>query len=295
MVTEDGVVLDDGVTARIGDERYLMSTTSSGSERVRRWLEYWLQVEHADWRIALTPVTEAYAAMNVAGPSARDLLRRLTTDVDLDPEAFPYMSVRGATIAGIPECFMWRIGFTGELSYELYVPAGYGLHVWETLFEHGGDLGLRPFGVEAQRTMRIEKGHAVVGQDSDTLTGPYALGLGRLVATDKPEAVARQALDWQREHADSPPLVLVSLQTVDGTIVPPDSSQVMIEGQIVGRVTSARFSPTLDRSVALALIAPAHAGAGTTVEVRLPDGVAAAATIGTGTVQFDPAGDRLRA
>ena len=139
MCAEDGVVLDDGVTGRLGEENYLMSTTSSGAATIWEWVENWLQTEHPDWRVHVTPVTTAYASMNVAGPQARRLIERVTKDVDLSNEAFPYMHVRTGQIAGVDDCVLWRIGFTGELSYELHVPAGYGLHVWETLLDQGAD------------------------------------------------------------------------------------------------------------------------------------------------------------
>ncbi|MDQ3783194.1 MAG: 2Fe-2S iron-sulfur cluster-binding protein, partial [Actinomycetota bacterium] len=181
MCTEDGVVLDDGVTGHLGPDHYLMSTTSSGAATVWEWVENWLQTERREWRVHVTAVTTAYASINVAGPKSRQLLGRLTGGVDLSPEAFPYMNVRTGSIAGVDGCFMWRIGFTGELSYEIHVPAGYGLHVWEALLDRGADLAVVPFGVEAQRIMRLEKGHAIVGQDTDGLTQGYSAALDRLI------------------------------------------------------------------------------------------------------------------
>ena len=135
MCTEDGVVFDDGVTGRLGPEHYLMTTTSTGAATVWEWVENWLQTAHPDWQVHVTPVTTAYASMNVAGPASRELLARVTEGVDLANEAFPYMHVRTGRVAGVDDCVLWRIGFTGELSYELHVPAGYGLHVWETLLD----------------------------------------------------------------------------------------------------------------------------------------------------------------
>ena len=117
------------------------------------WVENWLQTEHPEWQVHVTPVTTAYASINVAGPHSRELVGRLTGGIDLSAESFPYMNVRSGRIAGVDDCVLWRIGFTGELSYELQVPAGYGLHVWEALLEHGQDLGVAAFGVEAQRIL----------------------------------------------------------------------------------------------------------------------------------------------
>jgi sarcosine oxidase subunit alpha len=295
MVGEDGVVFDDGVTGRLDAARYLMSSTSSGSERVRRWLEWWLQVERPEWQVTLTNATDLYAAMNLAGPRSREILRRVAADVDLSAESFPYMAVRPGRLAGIDDCFMWRIGFTGELSYELYVPAGHGLRVWEAVMEAGRGADIRPFGVEAQRIMRIEKGHAVVGQDTDALTGPFAAGLGRLVRLDKDDTVGRPELVWQAAHPDELPYQLVALQTVDPSIVPAESCQVIDDdGRIAGRVTSSRRSPTLNRSVALALVTPSLAAAGGIVQVRLSDGRIVDARVLDGHAHVDPEGDRLR-
>jgi sarcosine oxidase subunit alpha len=154
MCADDGVVFDDGVTGRLAENHFLMSTTSSGAAAVWQHLESLLQTEHADWRVHITPMTTAYASINIAGPRSRELLGRLT-DVDLSAEAFPYMRVRTGRIADVDDCVLWRIGFTGELSYEIHVPASYGVHVWESLLDRGRDLGVRPFGVEAQRILRL--------------------------------------------------------------------------------------------------------------------------------------------
>ncbi|HTY55213.1 MAG TPA: 2Fe-2S iron-sulfur cluster-binding protein, partial [Candidatus Binataceae bacterium] len=173
MCSSDGVVLDDGVTGRLETNRYLMTTTSSGAGMVWEWVENWLQTGFPQWKVHVTPVTTAYASINIAGPKSRELLSRVVEGVDLSPQAFPYMNVRMGKIAGVDNCFMWRIGFTGELSYEIHVPAAYGLYIWETLMSRGSDLRVGPFGVEAQRIMRLEKGHLIVGQDTDGMTHAF--------------------------------------------------------------------------------------------------------------------------
>jgi sarcosine oxidase subunit alpha len=292
MCSEDGVVLDDGVTGRLGPDRYLMTATSSGADATWEWVELWLQTERPDWRVHATPVTAGYASVNVAGPASRELLRRLVEGVDLDPDAFPYMRVRGGRVAGVDDCVMWRIGFTGELSYELHVPAAYGLHVWEALLAHGADLGVRPFGVEAQRILRLEKGHMIVGQDTDGLTQAYGAGLGWAVKLDKDGFVGKPELAWQRERDGY--LRLVGLQPVDGSVVPAEGSQI-VEGRatIVGRITSSRRSPTLGRSVCLGFVAPHLAEPGTTVAVRLPDGRRVPAVVMPQLAHVDPEGARL--
>jgi sarcosine oxidase subunit alpha len=294
MCDEAGVVVDDGVTGRISESRYVMSATSSGAGNVARAIEVYLQSVAADWDVALTDVTDAYASVNVAGPHARTLLSRVAEGVDLSNAAFGYMRVREARVAGVDGCFMWRIGFTGEVSYEIHVPAGYGLHVWQRLLAAGEDLGVRPFGVEAQRILRIEKGHAVVGQDSDALTGPYSLGLGGMTRLDKTETVGAPELAWQAAHPDRLPYVLVGLQPCDRSFVPPESSQIVAGGAAVGRVTSSCWSPTLERAIALAQIRPDLAVPGTEVEIRRTDGGREPAHVQPGLAHVDPEGVRLR-
>ena len=293
MCAEDGVVLDDGVTGRLGEQHYLMSTTSSGAEAVAQWAENWLQTTFPGWQVHLTPVTTSYASMNVAGPRSRDLLRRVVSGVDLDPEAFGYMQVRMGQVAGVDECVLWRIGFTGELSYELHVPASYGLHVWEALMSAGEDLGVGPFGVEAQRILRLEKGHLIVGQDTDGLTRGFSAGLGWAIKLDKPDFVGKPELAWQASAGDYPRLV--ALQPVDGSVVPPEASQIVEGEEIAGRVTSSRMSPALGRSICLGQVAAHLAEPGTQVEILLPDGRRVAARVMEQLAHFDPEGERQRA
>src|SRR5699024_1985585 len=138
---------------------YLLTTTSGGAGSVWEWIEEWLQVHHPDWQVNATPVTTAYTSINNAGPKSRTLLSRLVEDVDLSSETFPFMRVRTGRVAGMDDWSWWLICFTGELSYEIHVPAAYGLHVWETLLEAVKDLGVVPFGSEAQRVLRLESGH----------------------------------------------------------------------------------------------------------------------------------------
>ncbi|MCP4227562.1 MAG: FAD-dependent oxidoreductase [Actinomycetia bacterium] len=292
MCAEDGVVMDDGVTGRLGEGHFLMSTTSSGAGAIWEWAENWLQTMHPDWEVVITPVTTAYTSINVAGPKSRELMVRLT-DVDLDPVAFPYMNVRQGTIAGTDGCVMWRIGFTGELSYELHVPAGHGLHVWEALLEHGAGLGIVPFGLEAQRIMRLEKGHFIVGQDTDGLTKMPSTGLGMLVKHDKDDFVGKPELAWS---ADEPLPKLVAIQPTDPSIVPDEACQIVRAGtnEILGRITSSRYSPTLERSICLGQVLPEAAEPGSELTVALTDGTRISARVMEHHAHFDPEGERLR-
>ena len=293
MCAEDGVVLDDGVTGRLGEDHYLMTTTSSGAASVWEWVENWLQTEHADWRVRVTPVTTAYASINVAGPKCRELVSRVVEGVDLSPEAFAYMEVRTATVAGVAGCFMWRIGFTGELSYELHVPAGHGLHVWEALMEEGANLGVGPFGLEGQRIMRLEKGHFIVGQDTDGLTLAQSTGMGPLIKLDKDDFAGLPELAWAAERRLP---MIVAIQPDDPNVVPEEACQIVRgdTNEILGRITSARMSPTLGRSICLGQVEPELAAGGTKLTVLLTSGERVGATVMDHHAHFDPAGERLR-
>ena len=292
MCSDDGVVLDDGVTARLSADEYFMTTTSSGAAGVGEWIESWLQGSSMEGRVHVTSATDAFASINVAGPRSRELLSRITENVDLDPAAFAYMGARRGRVAGVDGCLLLRLGFTGELSYELHVPAGYGLYVWETLLERGRDLGVAPFGIEAQRIMRLEKGHVIVGQDTDGLTQAFSLGLGKFIKLAKPDFVGKPELKWQSERSDYSRLV--GLWPADPALVPPEASLIVNRDRILGRITSSRMSPTLRRSICMALVSEDLSHAGTSVTVRLPDGRHVSAVVTERRVHFDPKGARLR-
>ncbi len=294
MCAEDGVVLDDGVTGRLGDDHYLMTTTSSGAGGVWNWVENWLQTEHPEWQVHVTPVTTGLTSITVAGPNSRDLMRRLTDDIDLDPDAFGYMQVRTGTIAGVSDCIIWRIGFTGELSFEIHVPSGHGLHVWNRLLEEGKDLGVGPFGLEAQRIMRLEKGHFIVGQDTDGLSKAPVTGMVPLLKLDKDDFAGKPEVAWALE-SDYPKLV--AIQPTDPNVVPEEACQILRDAaskEIVGRITSSRYSPTLDRSVCLGQVTTEFAEPGTTLTVLLVSGERVTAKVMEHHAHFDPEGERLR-
>lgn len=292
MCAEDGVIFDDGVTGRLDEDRYIMTTTSGGAGRVWNWLDDWLQTTFPEWDVKMTAVTDGYASINVAGPNSRELVGRLT-DIDLDSDRFGYMEVRTGLIAGVPDSFLWRIGFTGELSYEIHVPAAYGIWVWERLLEKGADLGVEAFGIEAQRIMRLEKGHFIVGQDTDGLTQGFGMGVDWAIKLDKEDFVGKPELAWQAERDDY--RRLVALQTTDPTIVPPEASQIVDAADTIkGRITSSRMSPTLERSICLGQVDPELAGPGQQLAVRLPDGRTVTAQVLDHHAHFDPEGTRLR-
>jgi sarcosine oxidase subunit alpha len=269
MVNEEGVVLDDGVTARLDDQLYYMTTTSSGAGAVYEWIEWWLQ---SGWEldVQLLPATELRAAMNLTGPRARQVLAKVISDVDLDNDAFPYLHIRQGSVAGAPAVLM-RIGFTGELGYEIHTPSGYGLHVWEALMEAGEEFGIRPFGVEAQRVLRLEKGHLIVGQDTDALSNPYEANLGWVVKLDKEDFLGKPALRMASQRGAEKRLV--GFEMPDGA-VPEEANQIVRPGEgplgleIIGRLTSVRYSPTLDKVIGLGWLPAEMAEPGQTFSVR---------------------------
>lgn len=282
--------MDDGVVGRLGENRYLMTTTSGGAGTVWNWIDDWLQTTHPDWDVTMTAVTDGWASINIAGPRSRELLGRIT-DLDLDPGAFGYMKVRRATVAGIDDCVLWRIGFTGELSYEVHVKAGYALSLWETLMEQGEDFGIAPFGIEAQRIMRLEKGHFIVGQDTDGLTKAFSAGIDWAIKLDKDDFAGKPELVWQSEFGGY--ARLLAIQPVDPLIVPDEACQLVDGDSIVGRITSSRMSPTLGRSICLGFVDEDLAEAGTRVTIRLVSGQLTPATVMEHHAHFDPEGERL--
>lgn len=294
MCNDEGVILDDGVTARLADAEWYMTTTSSGSGAIFEWLQWWLQ---SGWGqgIHAVNVSEVYAAFNLAGPRARDVLRRLT-DGDVGNDAFPYLHARQMDVAGVP-CRLLRIGFTGELSYEIHCPAGYGRDVWEAVLAAGREFDIHPFGVEAQRVLRLEKGHLIVGQDTDGLTDPVAADMELAVKLDKPDFLGQRAIG--RVKHSEPRQRLVGFKMVAPGVVPDEGLQIVrpaADGQfdIIGWVTSSRFSPTLNEPIGLCwLDADVARQPGQTFTIRM-NGRLEEARVHHGPF-YDPEGLRLRA
>ncbi len=252
MCNDEGVVLDDGVCARLSDEQWYVSTTSTGASGALEWMEWWRQSGWGDG-VHITDLTETHAAFNLAGPQSRALLQT-QTDRDLSNDRFPYMRARRADVAGVP-CLLLRIGFTGELGYEIHCPAGYGRYLWQRLIDAGADFGLRPFGVEAQRVLRLEKAHFIVGQDTDALTDPISADAAWAVHLDKDcDFLGRRALT--RIATDGPRQRLVGFRTgrrADSLLEGLQIVQSDDRGkpQIIGWVSSCRFSPTLQETIGL--------------------------------------------
>jgi sarcosine oxidase subunit alpha len=263
MCNEDGVVFDDGVGTRLGPNHFYLTATTGNAEAVFQWLELW----RATWRLNVIVLnrTSAFAAMNVAGPQAREVLSQLTK-LDLSRAAFPYPAVREADVAGVA-CRLLRVGFVGEVGYEIHCPTARGWHLWTALLGAGARFGIRCFGVEAQRVLRLEKGHIVIGQDTDALSDPMGAGLERLVRFSKPLFHGREAL-LRLKQLGGPRSRLVGFEiptttTADGDWLRQlEGCQIVEEGRPVGRVTSARYSPTLQKYIGLAWLPAGRAAAG---------------------------------
>jgi sarcosine oxidase subunit alpha len=244
---------------------------------------------NAEWRldVDIANVTAAYAAVNLAGPTSRAVLQSLT-DLDLSNAAFPYMGVREGMIAGVPARLL-RVGFVGELGYEIHVPASQGEYLWETLMQAGQGHGIRPFGVEAQRVLRLEKGHIIIGQDTDGLTFPQEAQMGWAIAQAKPFYVGKRAIDVQAARPLTRQLVGFTLPN-DGAL-PEECHLTVRNGEIVGRVTSAVRSPSLKKIVGLAYVAPDQGAPGTRFDIKLGDGTLLSAEVTT-VPFYDPENQR---
>jgi sarcosine oxidase subunit alpha len=288
MLDESGVIIDDGVIARLAPEMFYFTTTTGGSATVFREL---LRL-NALWGLdcALVNVTGHRAAFNFAGPLSRELLQPLT-DVDLGEERFPYLGARSARVAGVAARLL-RVGFVGELGYEIHVAAGEAAHVWQALHAAGSPRGLRAFGVEAQRVLRLEKGHFIVGQDTDGLTDPFEANASWAVNMQKPFFVGQRSLKILQ--ARGPRQTLVGIELLDPARLPKECHLVIDKGAIAGRVTSVVHSRTLKRSIGLAMLAPDLARARGDIEIRGEQGEMLKGRIAA-TPFYDPQNLRQRA
>ena len=285
LCRDDGTILDDGTVTRLADDRYFVTTTTGNLELIEQWFRWWIAGTGACAHV--TDVTSAYASINVAGPRARETLAKLT-DVDLSSRKLRYMRSGQGDVAGVPTILL-RIGFVGETGWELHFPSEYGEHVWDALMDAGREFGLSPFGVEAQRILRLEKGHVIVNQDTDAVSNPLESGLDWAVRFDKDDFIGRAGLVTARERGLKNRLVGF---VMDDDAVPEDGVPVMSDAGPVGRVTSARLSPTLGKGFGLAWVPVELAEDGSPIGIRVA-GRQARATIRTDPV-YDPEGRRLR-
>ncbi len=269
MLSEHGVIIDDGLCMRLAEDHFLVSTTSGGAGRIFAAFEDWLQCEWPHLRVIVTNVTSAWGTIAVAGPRARELLGCLTTAIVLDRESLPHLSIRHGTLEGVP-ARVARVGFTGELSFEVSVPAGYAAALWERLIACGKALGALPIGVEALQELRTEKGYLHVGTDTDGRTLPADIGMGAVLANKSDDFVGRRSLE--RLDAKRPDrLQFVGIESADPSRVLPVGAHVVVDPDArsgsQGYVTSSCMSEALNRSVALGLVQAGRARIGQPVHI----------------------------
>ena len=294
MCTEDGMVFDDGVTLRLGENRFLVHTSSGNAARVLGWMEEWLQTEWPELEVYCNSVTEQFATASISGPFARRLLAELTTDIDLDKDAFPFMSWRDGHVAGLP-ARVARVSFTGESSFEINVPAGYGLSLWTALMHSGRRYGITPYGTEAMHVLRAERGFILAGQETDGTVTPIDLGMEWIVSRSK-DFLGKRSLD-RTDTTREDRKQLVGLLTDNPEDVLPEGGQIVetvtaLPMRMIGHVTSSYFSANLGRSIALALVEGGRERHGESVVVPL-ERVVMPARI-TEPRFFDPDGERAR-
>lgn len=257
MCNEQGFLSDDGVVARIDEETWLCHTTSGGADRIHAWMEDWLQCEWWDWKVYTANITEQLAQVAVVGPNARKVLEKLG-GMDVSKETLPFMQWADGTLGGFP-VRVYRISFSGELSYEIAVPASLGLAFWEALHKAGAEFGAMPYGTEALHIMRAEKGFIMIGDETDGTVIPQDLNLGWAISKKKADFLGKRG--QERTYLASPDRwKLAGFETLDGSVVP-DGSYIIAaghnangQGNTQGRVTSTYYSPTLKRGIAMGLI-----------------------------------------
>ena len=294
MCNENGFLIDDGVVARIDADTFLCHTTTGGAETIHAHMEEWLQTEWWDMQVYVANLTEQYAQIAVVGPNARKLLEKLG-GMDVSAEALPFMGWADGEIAGIP-ARAYRISFSGELSYEIAVPAGKGREFWDKCLEVGKALGAMPYGTEALHVMRAEKGFIMIGDETDGTVIPQDLGLHWAISKKKTDYLGKRA--QARSYMDNPDRwQLVGLETLDGSVIP-DGAYAVARGvnangqrNVQGRVTSTYYSPTLDRGIAMGLVHKGPDRIGEAIELNKTGGGAVRARI-VSPVFYDPDGEK---
>ena len=295
LLREDGFVYDDGVVARLSDDRFHVTTTTGGAPRVLAMMEDYRQTEWPQLKVWLTSTTEQWAVIAVQGPNARKVLEPLITGIDIGAASFAHMSVARGKIGAVP-LLLFRVSFSGELGYELNVPADHGLEVWEAVYAAGAAFGITPYGTEAMHVLRAEKGYIIVGQDTDGTATPDDAGLSWAVGKNKTDFVGMRSL--QRPSMRRPDRKqIVGLKPKDGRTVLEEGAQVAERPgqrppmQLIGHITSAYGESTVGHPIALAMVAGGRARMGQTLYVPMPGGDIEVEV--TSPVFYDPQGARI--
>jgi sarcosine oxidase subunit alpha len=295
LLREDGFIYDDGVVARLAEDRFHVTTTTGGAARVLGLMEDYLQTEWPDLEVWLTSTTEQWAVIALQGPKARAVLAGLVEGLELSAQTLPHMSVARGRIAGVP-LLLFRVSFSGELGFELNVPADYGLAVWEAVYQAGRAHDITPYGTETMHVLRAEKGYIIVGQDTDGTVTPDDAGLAWTIGKTKPDFVGRRSL-LRPAMSSAERKQLVGLATTDPNVLLEEGAQIAGEAGLsppfrpLGHVTSSYRSALLGRSIALGLVAGGRARTGQTLYVSMPNGDIPVQV--TSPVFYDPKASRL--
>jgi sarcosine oxidase subunit alpha len=295
LLREDGFIYDDGVVARLAEHRFHVTTTTGGAPRVLAMMEDYRQTEWPQLKVWLTSTTEQWAVIAVQGPNARKVLEPLITEVDIGAASFAHMSVARGKICGLP-MLLFRVSFSGELGYEINVPADHGLSVWEAVYAAGAAYGITPYGTEAMHVLRAEKGYIIVGQDTDGTATPDDAGLSWAIGKNKTDFVGSRSLQRaSMRRADRKQFV--GLKAKDGRTVLEEGAQIAERPaqrppmQLIGHVTSSYGESTLGFPIALGMVAGGRARMGQTLYVPMPGRDIEVEV--TSPVFYDPQGVRI--
>jgi len=297
LLREDGFIYDDGVVARIGTDRFHVTTTTGGAPRVLALMEDYRQTEWPELKVWLTSTTEQWAVIAVQGPKSRQVLDGLVEGLDISAAAWPHMSVGRGRICGVP-MLLFRVSFTGELGFEINVPADFGLSVWDAVHAAGQAHGITEYGTETMHVLRAEKGYIIVGQDTDGTVTPDDAGLSWAIGKSKADFVGKRSLE-RASMKSTDRKQLVGLRTKDPGLTLEEGAQVAAKSgqkppmELIGHVTSSYASSVLGHSIALALIEGGRARLGQTLYVPMPNGDLEVEV--TSPVFYDPAGARINA
>jgi sarcosine oxidase subunit alpha len=293
MLTEDGLILDDGVTFKLSENHYLMSTSTANAEAVHRHMQHFLQIERPEWNVWVTPITTQWSNATVCGPKARAFLSQVDSDIDFTAVDFPFMAMREGAVEGIP-ARVCRVSFTGELSFEINVRSRHALRLWARLFELGRPFELMPIGSEANHVLRVEKGFLSLGHEVDGTVDPHDLGMSWVMSKKKTDYIGKRSVSIRRS-GDTPRRELVGL-LID------DPSRLVTEGAALtpggrreaseGFVTACVWSVAQSRSVALALLTDGHNRIGQTAHIRMKNEIVTA-TISQPCF-YDPDSERMK-
>ena len=293
MLTDDGLILDDGVTFKMGENHYLMLTSTGHADLVNRHIEMLLQIHRPQWDVRITPVTTQWANATICGPMARAFMTALGTDINMDSRAFPFMAMRQGEVAGIP-ARVFRVSFTGELSFEINVWSRHALKLWEKIVQTGGKFDLTPIGSEANHVLRVEKGFLSLGHEVDGTTDPYDLGMGWIMSSEKSDYLGKRLIIIRRS-AEQPRRELVGLLLDDKDRLVDENAPITPDGKALpseGFVTACVWSVVHNRSIALALLADGRNRIGQKAFIRMKQDVVAAEIVEP--CFHDPEGKLLR-